>query len=300
MNEVRLTPSGAFDNHARSYRHLEARPLTAAMGAEIVGVDAADISDAAFEELKDALFHHKMIYLRDQTLDAAAHERFTRRFGEFGTDAYTKGVDGHPDVQPVIKEAETRSKAIFGGSWHTDSAFLDRPPSISTLYSVQIPPYGGDTTWANAVLAYRMLSPTMQRMIAPLRVHMSAERNAATQVRVNDGKNIPFASDAARDQALEGAYHPLVRTHPVTGEKALYVDESYAVGIEGLTTLESRPLLEFLAQHIVQHAFTCRLRWEPRMLVMWDNRICLHHASNDYDGFRRELYRTTVMGEVPA
>jgi len=299
MDEVRVTPSGVFDNHARPYRHIQARPLAAAMGAEIVGLDARDVSDEAFAELRDALFHHKMIYLRDQALDHGAHERLTARFGPFGTDAYTQGVEGHPDVQPVIKEADVRSKAIFGGSWHTDSAFLTRPPSISTLYSVEIPPYGGDTMWANTALAYRALSPVMQRMIAPLRIHMSAERNSATQLRLN-GRNTAFSSEEARDQAFEGAFHPLVRTHPVTGEKALYVDESYAVGIEGMTPAESRPLIEFLSQHIIQHAFTCRLRWEPRMLVMWDNRICLHHASNDYDGFRRELYRTTVMGEVPA
>lgn len=299
MDDVRITPSGQFDNHARDYRHIKSRPLAAAMGAEIVGVDVRTIDDAAFAELSDALFRHKMIYLRGQAIDHGDHERFTRRFGPFGTDAYTKGVEGHPDVQPVIKEAATRSKAIFGGSWHTDSAFLPQPPSISTLFSVEIPPFGGDTAWANTVLAYRMLSPTMQRMIAPLRVHMSAAANYSTQVRLN-GAATPFSSDDAASQAIEGTFHPLVRTHPVSGEKALYVDESYAVGIEGMTAAESRPLLAFLAAHVTQHAFTCRLRWEPGMLVLWDNRICLHHASNDYDGYRRELYRTTVQGEVPA
>jgi alpha-ketoglutarate-dependent taurine dioxygenase len=299
MQEVRVTPAGMFDNHARPYRHMEARPLAAAMGAELAGIDVRNLSDEAFTELSDALYHHKMIYIRDQPLTHGEHESFTARFGPFGTDAYTKGVSDHPDVQPVIKEAATRSKAIFGGSWHTDSAFLPRPPSISTLYSVEIPPFGGDTAWANTVLAYSMLSPTMQAMLAPLKVHMSAEMNFATQQRAN-GKALPFSSDDAQNQAFEGAFHPLVRTHPVSGEKALYVDESYAVGIEGLTSAESRPLLAFLAAHITQHAFTCRLRWEPRMLVLWDNRICLHHASNDYDGYRRELYRTTVQGEVPA
>lgn len=298
MDEVRVTPFGGFDNHARTYSCIEARPLAAAMGAEIVGVDARNVSDAQLAELQDALFRHKMIYLRDQSLDHGAHERLTARLGPFGTDAYTGGMPGHPDVQPVIKEAADRAKAIFGGSWHTDSAFLARPPSISTLYSVEIPPFGGDTAWANTVLAYRMLSPTMQAMLAPLRVHMSAERNSATQLRLN-GRNTAFSSNDARSQAFEGSFHPLVRTHPATGEKALYVDEAYAVGIEGMTPAEARPLIDFLVGHAIQHAFTCRLRWEPNMLVMWDNRICLHHASNDYDGYRREMYRTTVMGEVP-
>lgn len=299
MLEVRVTPSGAFDNHARDYRHIEARPLAAAMGAEIAGVDVRTLSDDAFAEVQDALWRHKMIYFRDQPLDHADHAAFSLRWGPFGTDAYTKGVAGHPDVQPVIKEADKRAKAIFGGSWHTDSAFLEQPPSVSTLYSVEIPPFGGDTAWANTVLAYNMLTPTMQAMLAPLRVHMSAEVNFGTQVQLN-GAAVPFASDDKQAQAFNGSYHPLVRTHPHSGEKSLYVDESYAVGIEGMTSAEARPLLAFLVSHITQHAFTCRLRWEPNMLVLWDNRICLHHASNDYDGYRRELYRTTVQGEVPA
>ncbi|OJY63064.1 MAG: hypothetical protein BGP16_04275 [Sphingobium sp. 66-54] len=299
MQEVRVTPSGAFDNHARSYRHIVARPLAAAMGAEIQGVDVRSLSDEAFAEVQDALWHHKMIYFRDQPLSHAEHEAFSLRWGPFGTDAYTAGVPDHPDVQPVIKEADKRTKALFGGSWHTDSAFLARPPSVSTLYSVEIPPYGGDTAWANTVLAYNMLSPTMQAMLAPLRVHMSAQVNFATQQRL-EGKAIPFASDEKKTQAFDGSFHPLVRTHPHSGEKALFVDESYAVGIEGMTSAEAAPLLAFLSAHIIQHAFTCRLRWEPGMLVLWDNRICLHHASNDYDGYRRELYRTTVQGETPA
>lgn len=299
MDEVRVTPFGAFDNHARSYRHLQARPLAAAMGAEIVGLDARDVSDAAFGELQDALFRHKMVFLRGQAMSHADHEALTARLGPFGTDAYTGGVPGHPDVQPVVKEADNRTKAIFGGSWHTDSAFLARPPSISTLRSVEIPPFGGDTAWANTVLAHAMLSPAMQTMLAPLRIRMAAERNSATQLRLN-GRQTAFSSDTAREQAFEGAVHPLVRTHPVTGERALYVDEAYATGIDGMTPAESRPLIDFLVGHVTQHAFTCRLRWEPGMLVLWDNRICLHHASNDYDGYRREMYRTTVMGEVPA
>ncbi len=98
---------------------------------------------------------------------------------------------------------------------------------------------------------------------------------------------------------VEGNVHPLVRTHPVTGEKALYVDTSYAIGIDGMTDEEAAPILKFLGEHLIQHAFTCRLRWETDMLAMWDNRLCVHHAFNDYQGHRRELYRTTVVGETP-
>ncbi len=297
MDMVRVTPSGVFDNRARHYHSIEARPLAAAMGAEIVGADLATLSDAALDEVLDALYHHKMVYIRSQRIDHATHQAFTARLGEFGTDAYTDGMPGAPQVQPVIKEADESKGSLFGGSWHTDSAFLPRPPSISTLRSVQIPPFGGDTVWANAVLAHSMLSPAMQRMLAPLKVHMSSSRNSATVVALNGF--VKFASGAASDQAAAGSMHPLVRTHPISGEKSLYVDETYAVGIEGLTAAESAPILKFLAEHATQHAFTCRLRWEPDMFVMWDNRIALHSAFNDYDGHRREMYRTTVMGEAP-
>lgn len=297
MHEVRLSPSGDFANAARDYAHIEAKPLASAMGAEVIA-DLRKLSEAAFAEVQDALWRHKMVYVRDQNLTHAEHEAFARRWGEFATDAYTQGVPGHRNVQPVIKEADARSKGLFGSGWHTDSPFLAEPPSVTILRSVEIPPYGGDTVWANCALAYRMLSPAMQAMLRPLKVRMSATSNIATQKQA-DGKELAFADEAQRAAAMAGSAHPLVRTHPETGELSLYVDEVYASGIEGMTGAESRPLLDFLIRHITQHAFTCRLRWEPGMIVAWDNRTALHIAANDYDGWRREMYRTTLAGGVP-
>jgi taurine dioxygenase len=298
MFEVRLSPAGDFDNGAHTYRHLTALPLTSALGAELTGVQLHDLSDDAFAELQHALWRHKMVFLRAQDLDHAGHEAFAARFGDFAKDAYTQGVPGHRNVQPLIKEADHRSKALFGSGWHTDSPFLDEPPSVTILRAVEVPPYGGDTVWADCALAWRMLSPAMQAMLRPLQVCMSAAANAYTQERVS-GKELAFSSDESRRAALSGRAHPLVRTHPETGECSLYVDEVYAVGIEGMTTAESRPLLDFLTRHITQHGFTCRLRWEPGMVAMWDNRSALHLAANDYDGFRREMYRVTVGGGAP-
>jgi taurine dioxygenase len=299
MHEVRLSPSGAFDNAARDYAAITVLPLAAAMGAEVAGVRLPDLTDAAFAELQDALWRHKMLFARAQNLSHAEHEAFAARFGAFGEDAYTQGVAGHRNVQPVIKEAESRTKGLFGSGWHTDSPFLPVPPSVTILRSVEIPPFGGDTVWANCALAFRMLSPAMQAMLRPLNVRMSARNNMFTQKQA-DGKELAFATDAARDAAMAGTAHPLVRRHAVTGEEALYVDEVYAVAIDGMTEAESRPLLDFLTRHVTQHHFTCRLRWEPGMVAMWDNRGCLHLAANDYDGHRREMYRTTLAGEVPA
>src|SRR5579862_5703530 len=186
---MRLHPTGQFDNYAASYRHLEARPLAAAMGAEIVGIDAAKLSEEQFLELRAALFRHKMIYLRQQRLTHSDQEAFSLRFGPFAEDAYTQGVPGHRNVHPLIKEADDPSKMVFGEGWHTDSPFLPEPPAITSLRSVQIPPFGGDTTWANSALAYANLSDAYRAMIANLKVHFSLRdvlRSAQEAVQVSD------------------------------------------------------------------------------------------------------------------
>jgi len=306
---VRLHPTGKFDNSAKPSNLIQVRPLAAAMGAEICDVDVPNMTDEQFAEVRDALFRHKMIYFRNQKLSHADHEVFSLRFGPFAEDAYTSGVPGHQNVHPLIKEADDKSKHVFGEGWHTDSPFLPEPPSITILRSIQIPPYGGDTIWCNSALAYDLLSDTYKAMIAGLKVHFSM-RDVLKSVQENsETRDNPVGKLAATKGAqlsddllrkIKGNVHPLVRTHPVSGEKALYIDASYAVGIDGMTAEEARPILGFLAEHLVQHAFTCRLRWEPDMLVAWDNRLCVHQAFNDYQGYRREMYRTTVVGETPA
>ncbi|HEY5409486.1 MAG TPA: TauD/TfdA family dioxygenase [Caulobacteraceae bacterium] len=306
---MRLHPTGKFDNSAKPSNLIQVRPLAAAMGAEICDVDVPNMTDEQFAEVRDALFRHKMIYFRNQKLSHADHEVFSLRFGPFAEDAYTSGVPGHQNVHPLIKEADDKSKHVFGEGWHTDSPFLPEPPSITILRSIQIPPYGGDTIWCNSALAYDLLSDTYKAMIAGLKVHFSM-RDVLKSVQENsETRDNPVGKLAATKGAqlsddllrkIKGNVHPLVRTHPVSGEKALYIDASYAVGIDGMTAEEARPILGFLAEHLVQHAFTCRLRWEPDMLVAWDNRLCVHQAFNDYQGYRREMYRTTVVGETPA
>ena len=284
--------------------HIQTKPLAAAMGGEVLDVQIADLNDKNFSEIEKALHHHKMIFFREQSLSLADQERFTRRFGEFGTDAYTTGMPGHPDIQPVVKEVDTKSKMVFGGGWHTDSPFLECPPSVSILRGVEIPPYGGDTIWYNSVLAYESLSEIMKSMLAPLRVHMSAKNVIYSMRKVAEElKSKSTMSDMELDldvqSMLDGKYHPIIRRHPQSDEIGLYCDAVYAIGIQGMTERESRPLLGFLVSHITQEIFSCRLRWKPNTVAVWDNRSCLHRAFNDYDGFRREMHRTTVKGEIP-
>jgi len=260
-----------FDNAAIANEHIDVRPLAAAMGAEIAGVDCANVSDAAFAEIEAALFRHKMVYFRgQQRMTHGDQSAFSRRFGPFAEDAYTQGVPGFPEVQPLIKEADERTGLLFGSGWHTDSAFLPEPPAISLLRSIEIPPFGGDTIWANSALAYRALSPTMQGLLTGLKVHMSmgnvveSARAHAAPVDNPIGRLAQTKGMAALPDDLarkvRGSFHPLVRTHPRTGERALYCDQTYAAGIEGLEPLEAAPILKFLVEHITQPAFTCRLR----------------------------------------
>ncbi len=307
---MKLHPTGSFDNSAKNYKHITSVPLAAAMGAEIRDVQISHLTDEQFAEIEDALYRHKMIYLRDQNMSHADQEAFTLRFGDFGIDAYTTGTEGHRNVQPVVKEADTRTQMIFGSGWHTDSPFMEAPPAISMLFGADIPPYGGDTIWCNTVLAYQYLSDTMKQVIAPLKVHMSAafvvgqlnEMNRGQQSEGGKAEPTKFGDmelDVNSKAMVDGWYHPMVRTHPKSGEQALYVDHTYSHGIEGMTDAEAQALLEFLKDHVSQPAFSCRLRWAPKTFTVWDNRICIHQAFNDHDGFRREMYRTTVMGEVP-
>ncbi len=306
---MRLHPTGHFDNGALKHQYIQTRPLAAAMGAEVCGVSVSRLTDEQFAEVRQALFRHKMIYFRNQALTHGDLETFSLRFGPFAEDAYTQGVPGHRNVHPLIKEANDQSRMVFGEGWHTDSPFLAKPPAMTLLLSREIPSLGGDTTWANCALAYVTLSETYRRMIEGLRVHFSVRDVLASAQAAVEVSDSPIGRLAATRTAqalpedlvrkIQGNAHPLVRTHPVTGEKALYVDPSYGIGIAGMMPEESAPILKFLTDHLTQPAFTCRLRWEANMLAIWDNRLCVHQAYNDYQGSRREFYRTTIAGEVP-
>ena len=299
---MQLYPLEYFDDDRNGYTRIRTVPLASAMGAEIRGVDLGNLDDEQFVQIRDALFRYKMIYFRDQEISLEDQENLTLRFGDFGVDAYTNGFEGHPNMQKLVKEASTVVDRVFGDGWHTDSPFLEKPPAISLLYGVDVPPYGGDTWWCNSELAYDFLSDTMKDLLKDLRVHMSAW-NVVRQVvetREDGGKTVGEINLTIDQQKIiDGAYHPIIRTHPDTGRKSLYVDQAYSLGIEGMTEEESRPLLDFLGRHVTREEFCCRLRWENNTFVIWDNRICVHKAYNDYDGYRREMYRTIVDGEVP-
>ena len=279
---------------------LQIRPVTPHLGAEVSGIRLRDAPDSALAEVQEAFAAHGVLFFPEQSLSPDDLLAVTARFGKVLRVPYVKGMDSHPDVIAVLKEANERRISTFGGTWHSDFSFLPEPPDATLLQAAELPPVGGDTIWANQYLAYEALSPGMQRLLDPLRaVHtgwphgtMGPGPNAAVSRSIKMTRNDPSAD--------REVLHPVVRVHPVTGRKALFVNPVYTQRFADMSVAESKPLLDFLHAHCTRPEFQCRLRWQDGMLVMWDNRSTLHLAINDYDGHRRLLYRTTLAGAVPA
>lgn len=278
---------------------FDLRPLTGTFGAEITGLDVSSpLEPTALDQLKKALADHYVVAIRDQRLDIDRLETFALQFGPFGETPFITPIEGHPNVLGVIREADEQG-AMFGGSWHSDWSFQAKPPSFTILYGHEVPPAGGDTVFTNQVLAYETLSPGMKRMLEGVRAVHSARRSYGPSGVF--GRPDPDAAMHIQggEEALETQLHPIVCTHPVSGEKALFVNEVYTIGIEDMTGAESRALLGHLFEHSRQVSFLCRVRWEPGTLTMWDNRCVQHHAVSDFAGHRREMYRVTVAGGTP-
>ena len=276
--------------------HLEIQPISGALGAEISGVDLPqDLSNEVFHEIHQAFLDYQVIFFRDQKINHEQHKAFGRRFGSLNIHPYVKGMDGHPEIMQIIKEPGDRLN--FGGGWHSDMSFLEEPALGSILYAREVPPYGGDTLWASQYLAYETLSDGMKDMLDGLKaVHTAkgeySERGASAQKR--NSMDVKTAGDD-----VPSYEHPVVRTHPETGRKALYVNPAFTEKFVGMTRRESLPLLKFLFEHCTQEGFTCRFRWTADAIAFWDNRCVQHFALNDYQEHRRHMERVTVNGDRP-
>jgi len=250
-------------------------------------------------EVTDALARHHVVFLRDQRLTPEEQLEVTARFGPVLRVPFIEPMAGHPDVIAVLKEADERNISTFGGTWHSDFSFLPEPPSLTLLFAVEVPDAGGDTLWASQTAAYAALSAGMKRLVDPLRAVQTAwphgTRGPGAGVAVSRSIGM-VRNDPAADREI---LHPVVRVHPQTGERALFVNPVYTQRFEDMTVAESAPLLAFLFDHAVRPEFTCRFRWTAGALAIWDNRSLLHLALNDYDGTRRLLHRTTVAGDGP-
>ncbi|MBI1397169.1 MAG: taurine dioxygenase [Betaproteobacteria bacterium] len=269
--------------------------IAGALGAEIGGVDLSappdpDVAGA----LRAALLEHQVIFLRDQPLTPAQFLAFARTMGTPVEYPFVRGLPEFPEIIEVKKLEHER--ANFGGIWHTDTAYLERPPMGSMLLAREIPPFGGDTEFASQTAAYESLSPGMRRMLDGLVAVNSSAKADVTRTREDRMRT------DARDDAREvyEAHHPAVRTHPETGRKALYVNRAHTTRFADMTEDESAPLLEHLFRHQVRAEFTCRFRWSVGAIAFWDNRCVQHNPVNDYHGYRRVMHRITLAGDVPA
>ena len=270
-------------------------PLTGALGAELLDIDlASPLSEATVAAIRQALLDHLVIFFRDQAITPDQQVAFARRFGELVDYPMLKPLDGHPDIVQVIKlEHETVN---FGGLWHSDMAYTECPPLGSILCARELPPHGGDTLFANMHLAYETLSAGLRQTLDGLKavnVSGKAAVSATRAPRLETGAR----SDGNRDLQ---AVHPVVREHPETGRKLLYVNPAHTLRFEGMSEEESAPLLAFLFAHQVRPEFTCRFRWQSGSIAFWDNRACQHNPVNDYHGHRRVMHRVTIGGDVPA
>ena len=275
-------------------KHIDVRPTAGAIGAEVHGIDIArGVSDAAFDEIHAAWLAHQVIFFRGQDLPPARFQAFAERFGEVVEYPFVKGIEGFPLIIPVTKLEHERHN--FGGIWHTDTAYLEAPPKGTMLIAREVPPYGGDTLFASAYAAYEALSPAMQVMLAGLKGVNTSAKADVTKTREDRVKDSPGASVKA-DFTNE---HPVVRTHPETGRKALYLNVGHTARFAGMTEAESAPLLHFLFEHQTRPEFTCRFTWQVGSIALWDNRCVLHNPINDYHGFKRVMHRVTLKGDRP-
>jgi taurine dioxygenase len=277
---------------------ISVTPIAGALGAEIGGVDLArDLSDAVVGEIRRALLEHHVIFFRDQRLSPEQHLAFGRRFGELQVHDFVEGMEQHDEILEVRKEAD--EKLNFGGGWHTDVSYLERPALGSVLYAHEVPEYGGDTLFANQHLAYETLSDGMKTMLEG----MTAIHSARRPYGVNAPRSFYTGPSSMKFYFTEEAHaeveHPVIRTHVETGRKSLYVNRTFTIRFKDMTEAESAPLLEYLWEHAVRPEFTCRFRWQKNSIAFWDNRCVQHNAINDYHGQRRVMHRVTIEGERP-
>ena len=281
-------PAATSDtSHSRlgEYQWFDANPVCGALGVEIEGIDlSTSLSDAVLEELNSALLNHLVLFFRAQTLDARQLVRLGRHFGELHINPFG---DGHHDAPEVmLVRSEQNEELRFAGKWHSDISWDEHPSMGSILYAVKVPGFGGDTLFANMYLACEAFSPPMREIAGRLKAVHTVDRQK-------------FGGARYGDRVADSVIHPVLRTHPDTKRQALYVNEYFTCGIEGMSQPESAALLRYFFAHIMRPDFGCRFRWEPGSLAFWDNRVTQHYATNDYPGFSRLMHRVTIVGERP-
>ena len=272
------------------YETISVKPLTAVIGAEIGGVDISQpLSNQTFTEVHDALMLYQVVFFRDQHMSLEQHKTFGRQFGELHVHPSSPNLEGHPEILEI--HADENSKRVAGHGWHSDVSCDTEPPMGSILYLTDTPEIGGDTMFSSMYAAYEALSPAMKVFLEGL----SAE-HASAHLYHRQGFQ---PREDLRDGEFPHAIHPMIRTHPVTRRKALYVNSGFTRRIVGLERKESETLLEFLFDHVRTPEFHVRFAWEDNSVAFWDNRCTQHHALWDYFPQVRSGFRVTIRGDKP-
>jgi len=271
---------------------IKVEQLTCSIGAELsnVNLGVASRDPALVAEIRALLLKHKVLFFRDQDITRAEHVAFARHFGDLEDHPVAGSDPDHPGLVRIYK-APGAPMDRYENGWHTDATWREKPPFGCVLRCIECPPVGGDTMWANMAEAYNRLPDHIKSTIANLRARHSIEASF--------GAAMPIEKRLALKAQFPDAEHPVVRTHPETGRKALYVNVGFTTRFEGWTKDESRPLLRWLYEHCAKPEFTCRFAWAKNSVAFWDNRCAQHYALNDYHGFRREMHRVTVAGDRP-
>lgn len=280
--------------------HISLQPMPGALGVEITlpeSFKATAADPAVIAEINAAWFEHQLIVFRGLRMSPPEQAEFCSLLGELDEYPFLEATSEHPNVVPIIKEP--RQKLNFGGAWHTDTSYMEKPPKATCLYALDVPKRGGDTLFANTAKAYAGLSEGMKAMLqdlvgvfTPSMVHGKQGAYSAKQLSL-DTKESP---EVAEQRVL----HPVIRTHPETGQKSIYATPVHCERFDNMSRTESLPLLNYLYEHATKPEFTTRLHWQPGTLAIWDNRCVFHNAINDYAGERREVHRVTLKGELPA
>lgn len=277
-------------NVPKDYNRICVEPLTGSIGAEIGNVDLRDLDDELIAEIRDAWLNHKVLFFRDQDLSHAQHVAYGRALGDLEVHPFIPGPEGFPEIIVLESTPEDFSAAQY---WHSDVTFRPEPPLGSILFGRVIPPYGGDTSWANMELAFELLSDDDKALIdGATAVHSYVKAFGAG---LNDVER-----EAKRAEHPDQV-HPIVRTHPETGAKSLFINRTFTLKlmIDGLGAEEERSLRHRLYEQARIPEIQCRFRWRQNSIAQWDNRCTQHYAIPDYGGFSRRVERVTLLGDRP-
>ncbi len=272
-----------------TWEHFSARPVGTTIGAEVDGVDlAADLSEAAVAELRRALLAYKVLFFRDQPLTADGQVRLARRFGDLEVHPFYPSNTDQPELMRLAKSAAVGG---YENGWHADVTWRERPSMGAILHAVEVPPTGGDTLFADMCAAYDGLDPAMKERVD----HLWAVHDYSLVF----GLHLPADEQVKMREAYPPVRHPVVRRHPETGRKLLFVNRLFVRHIEGLAAAESTALIDELCRRADVPEYQCRLHWEPDSVAFWDNRAVQHYACSDYWPAVRVMERASIIGDRP-